>query len=361
MLAILTLMHFAVDGVCAAELYLYELAEPDWLQVLFVFGLYNAAAFGFQWLAGLALDLRPAFRPALALSVCLLALGCIGAFGAPLRAGLLGAGNCLFHAAGGAWVLSRHPSTYSEPGIFVSSGAVGLALGLAGMIAPAVFLALCAVCAGFACWGMGRVPAQIPMSPAEAAPGEPASDEAALAKTSGGRLVPFLLGGCVLVLLACVVLRGFGGGGRCPGLPLLFPCVFALGKACGGLVCDRFGLKATALAVFLLCFLALQFGGLVPALLLAFAFNMTMPLTLRLAHWCFPKAPGLIFGLAAGCLLPGYFFKDALALPPQAMAVLVFLGLFLAGSTLARFGRLPARPARTSAKARPNGACGAGE
>ena len=161
--------------------------------------------------------------------------------------------------------------------------------------------------------------------------------------------------------LACVVLRGFGGGGRCPGLPLLFPCVFALGKACGGLVCDRFGLKATALAVFLLCFLALQFGGLVPALLLAFAFNMTMPLTLRLAHWCFPKAPGLIFGLAAGCLLPGYFFKDALALPPQAMAVLVFLGLFLAGSTLARFGRLPARPARTSAKARPNGACGAGE
>jgi MFS family permease len=77
MLFILTLMHFAVDGVCAAELYLYELAEPDWLQVLFVFGLYNFTAFGFQWLAGLALDRHPAFRSALVLAVCLLGLGLV--------------------------------------------------------------------------------------------------------------------------------------------------------------------------------------------------------------------------------------------------------------------------------------------
>ena len=345
MLFILTLMHFAVDGVCAAELYLYELAEPDWLQVLFVFGLYNFTAFGFQWLAGLALDRRPAFRSALVLAVCLLGLGTADAFGAPLQAGLLGAGNCLFHAAGGSWVLRRHPATFAEPGIFVSSGAVGLALGLAGMVPPAVFLIVCAVCAACACRGMGRSAEDAGLASA----GQTSSGQTSAGQASAGRHVPVLLGGCVLVLLACVVLRGFGGAGRCPGLPLLFPCVFALGKAAGGLVCDRIGLRGTVLAVFLLSFLALQASGLVPALLLAFAFNMTMPLTLRLAHWCFPALPGLVFGLAAGCLLPGYFFRDAFAMPPQAMAACVFLGLTLAGCALARFGRLPGRPAGAGA------------
>ena len=331
MLLLLTLMHFAVDGVCAAELYLYELAEPDWLQVLFVFGLYNFTAFGFQWLAGLALDARPRFRTALALAACLLGLGTAGAFGAPAQAVLLGAGNCLFHAAGGAWVLRRFPATYSQPGIFVSSGAVGLALGLSGMVPASVFLALSAGCAAGCC----LLPARLRTVPAACAAGPAGASRASSWK------IRLLLAGCALVLLGCVVLRGFGGGGRVPGLPLLFPCAFALGKAAGGLVCDRIGLRNTALAVFLLSFLALQFTGLVPALLLAFAFNMTMPLTLRLAHWCFPALPGLMFGLAAGCLLPGYFFKDSFAMPPQAMAVLVFLGLSLAGFLLARFGRPP--------------------
>jgi hypothetical protein len=38
----------------------------------------------------------------------------------------------------------------------------------------------------------------------------------------------------------------------------------------------------------------------------------------------------MMFGLAAGCLLPGVFFKG-FSIPPQAMAVLQFLCLTAAG------------------------------
>ena len=73
----------------------------------------------------------------------------------------------------------------------------------------------------------------------------------------------------------------------------MFPCVFALGKAAGGVLCDYVGYPKTILAIFLLGFFALQGEGLIFALLLAFAFNLTMPLTLRLLHRCAPARPGL--------------------------------------------------------------------
>ena len=109
---------------------------------------------------------------------------------------------------------------------------------------------------------------------------------------------------------------------------MLFPCVFALGKALGGWCSDRIGFQHTIVLIFLLGFLALQGGGLLSAVLLALAFNMTMPLPLRLAHWCSPSHPGLMFGLAAGCLLPGAFFYDSFHMPPHAMIVIQFLCLF---------------------------------
>ena len=94
------------------------------------------------------------------------------------------------------------------------------------------------------------------------------------------------------------------------------------------------------LAIFLLGFFALQGEGLAFAVLLAFAFNMTMPLTLRLAHRCNPAYPGLMFGLAAGCLLPGAFYPGAVFIPASAMVVLQFLCLCLVGYILRRFGRM---------------------
>ena len=72
------------------------------------------------------------------------------------------------------------------------------------------------------------------------------------------------------------------------------------------------------------------------------AFNMTMPLTLRLVHWCKPRYPGMMFGLAAGCLLPGVFYKG-FSIPPQGMAVLQFLCLAAAGWLLRKNMEIGAR------------------
>ena len=314
-LPLATLMHLTVDGVCAANLARYALAEPLLAPILFHFGLYTLVAFGGQWAAGWWLDRRPAhITPAFVLAPLLLAAGSLTGFGIAWQAVLLGLGNCLFHAAGGALVL-RSTRSFGEPGVFVSSGAVGLALGLNSLCGVGVFLAL----------GLITGAALAALLHARGLPEVARHDAAMEAATTP------LMALAALLLLACVVLRGANGGGGASDYVLLFPCVFALGKVLGGLCGDRLGYQNTALLIFLLGFVALQGEGLAPALLLALAWNMTMPLTLRLLHRARPGQPGLMFGLAAGCLLPGYFFREHLSVLPTLLLVLQFLALTLAG------------------------------
>ncbi|MBR5998361.1 MAG: hypothetical protein IK027_04570 [Deltaproteobacteria bacterium] len=317
-LGLATLLHFAVDGVCAANLARYAWAEPRLEPILFYFGLYNLIAFGGQWAVGWWLDCRPRhIAPSLGVSPLLLAAGCLSGPGILWQTVFLALGNCLFHSAGGSMVL-RGSQSFGAPGIFVSSGALGLALGLNGFCGAVPFLLVC-LAAGGALAALLHV---------RGLPEMPFPDTEALRNVH--RLVLVF---AVLLLLACVVLRGANGGGA-SGYVLLFPCIFVLGKVLGGLCADRFGYVRTIVAIFLLSFLALQWQGLVPALLLALAWNMTMPLTLRLLHRCCPAHPGLMFGLAAGCLLPGYFFREYLSVLPGLLVVLQFLALFLAGRFL---------------------------
>ena len=328
-LPLCTLMHFAVDGVCAATLAVYALAEPRLEPIILYFGLYTGVAFGGQWLAGWLLDRHPErLRPALAPAVVLLGLGTMSGLGIFTQCLLLGLGNCLFHAAAGALVLRRFRG-FTEPGVFVASGAVGLALGLNGFCGALPFWVIAAACAtALIVWPGQKTTETVVLSAAPA--------EAAASPDPWSKWAPAALVCSALLLLGCVVLRGAAGGGGAAPHVLLFPCVFALGKALGGVCCDRMGYKKTVLLIFLMGFLALQWQGLVPALILALAFNMTMPLTLRLLHRCRPSRPGLMFGLAAGCLLPGYFFPEAFAAPVQALVVLQFLALMLAGVLIFR-------------------------
>ena len=68
-----------------------------------------------------------------------LGLGTQSALGIQTQTLLLGIGNSVFHVAAGSLVLRRY-TTYKELGIFVSSGAVGLALGLNCIVGPYPFL-----------------------------------------------------------------------------------------------------------------------------------------------------------------------------------------------------------------------------
>ena len=315
-LPLLTLAHFCVDGVCGAVLAAYAFSEPYLEPIVYYFGLYNLIAFGGQWCAGWFFDKRPrTILPALFVAAGFLSVGLVSSLPVWLWVCCMGVGNCVFHAAAGSFVL-RNFDGFSAPGIFVSGGALGLGLGL-GQFCPAwIFFVLYLAAVVFIAKG-GIVFEAGSFAPQE----EKSAPTAALL-------------GCGAALLLCVVLRGFGGGGTAGAPPLLFPCVFTLGKAAGGVLCDRIGYRRTILAIFLLGFFALQGEGLQFSILLAFAFNLTMPLTLRLLHRCAPARPGMTFGLAADCLLPGAFCPGAVFVSAAAMIVLQFLCLYFAGRVL---------------------------
>ncbi len=328
-LTLLTLLHFMVDGICGAALAEYAVNQPFMEPILYYFGLYNAFAFGTQWLTGSLFDRRPnLLRSSFLFAAAALAAGTVSDFGIGVQAVLLGIGNSVFHAAAGGYVLRRY-ETYKELGIFVSSGAIGLALGLNCMVGVYPFAAACTALSLAATWRLFRA------DDASAGSNRPAGISGKGTAENGveGRGTTGAVAASLVLLLGCVVLRGLGSGTAYSPYVMLFPCVFAAGKALGGILCDRAGYKSTILIIFLLCFVALQRSGLAASVLLVLAFNMTMPLTLRLAHWCNPKYPGLMFGLAAGCLLPGVYFHGFF-IAPQAMAVLQFLCLAAAGYLL---------------------------
>lgn len=322
MLSVLTLLHFSVDGVCAAVLASYALAEMDYAAIVFYFSLYNLIAFGGQWLAGLVLDRKTGWiAGSFAVATGMLGLAMFQATGIMVQTILLGLGNCIFHVAGGSLVLRSYDRTFRELGIFVSSGAIGLALGLNSYV-PAYCFWLANLLGTM--WLLLRA---WPLAARQIA--KPCSAAAQESGRHPASSFALLVG--PLALLLCVVLRGFAGSGDPQAPVLLFPLVFATGKVLGGLVCDWCGYRKTVLLIFVTGCIALQLpDSLFGLALLTLAFNMTMPLTLRLLHWGRVTSPGAMFGLAAGCLLPGAFFSTFFYLPPAAMLTIQFLGLLLA-------------------------------
>lgn len=148
MLILCTVLHFSVDGVCGAVLAEYAVYEEIFSMVVYYFGLYSVIAFGLQWITGLILDRRKDFViHALVLAPVFLASGMITGLGIFWQAVLLGIGNCLFHVSAGILILERYTG-FKEPGIFVSSGALGLALGLQEFVSAFAFEAVCAVFTG---------------------------------------------------------------------------------------------------------------------------------------------------------------------------------------------------------------------
>ncbi len=319
-LTVLSVAHFCVDMACAALFFgRLDRSAHWWLYMV----LYNACAFALQLPLGLLADRLNRNLPFAAVGCGLVAMS-FPLTGFPLLAALVcGLGNGMFHVGGGLEVLND--SDRAAPlGVFVSPGAVGLYLGTVG--APlllrcswAMPLLLILTGAGLLIGKNTLISSNAPLS-------------ISLPKGDGLPLI------CLFLVVA---LRSLLSGGAfstgLADLPGLVPVLcFAFGKAAGGLLGDRLGLRRTAV---------LSLGTAAALLLLPrgygtlfslFLFNMTMPLTLLEAARLLPGAKGTAFGLLTCALFVGMlprFGGLAPALPGYAWAglVLLSLGLLWAG------------------------------
>lgn len=281
--------HFLVDFSCALVLLGRAVPGGDPFVLLL---LYNFLAFAVQMPLGLLAD--RAGRPHLfAAAGCLLAAlaWVLPGMAAALAAGM---GNALFHVGGGVDTLHREGGKYGALGVFVSPGAFGITLGAlwaaqAGAWALPVGLALVLFAAAILFFCPVSPPRTVDLSPLR------------VPKTAAALACLFLV----------VVLRSYAG---CVlAFPwkgeyvLLFTACVAGGKALGGLLADKFGLRRAAVGSLLLgagLFLLsdLPAAGLAAVLL----FNMTMPLTLGLAAKALPGGRGFAFGLCTFALFLGF-------------------------------------------------------
>ena len=312
-----TLGHFFTDAACALVVF----SATHSIQRAFIYFLaYNFLAFCLQPVAGLVLDKFKRIQPVhyIALAFILLITGFVPFLGVWEKIFFVGIGNCLFHTGGGTIILNTSGKKMAPLGSFVSSGAVGLTLGtLLASFEPAHLV--CMVC----------------LLVLEIANLDPSEDKPA--RKSG-----HIHWQVALLLCLCIAIRSFMGFiplatfTKTPAIILLITCSVVAGKALGGLLCDKWGIRRVAtistlaaIGLFLFSFHNPYLWAVVQMIV-----NLSMPITLYLIYRSMPHLPAFSFGLAASFLCVGFLgtlpFKG-LTIHPACFLILFIanLGLIL--------------------------------
>ena len=312
LIGVSAVMHFLMDGMCICCLYLLAEAYCDsWgaygdRMSLGAILTYNVLAFMSQPLTGLMAD-RMAHRHWLLFASALLMTMAVGAAMLPLMAEwalvtvavLLGAGNSLFHVWGGKQTVVKMGNDMRALGVFVSTGALGLAVGAvfcSWALVAGMLLAFVALGIAYVRWDGASPHVQVSAGLRVAA------------------MTPVTIGALVVMLMLCVGYRSFAGEvlssgiTKTQGLILVIGLVAMLGKMAGGWIARWMGILKSVMVILAgvaLCFL-LRSELLWVLLSGIFLMNCTMPITLYLANLLLPRREGLAFGLLAAALIPGY-------------------------------------------------------
>lgn len=376
LVGISALLHFLVDGLCICCLYLL-VCDFATFDIIRYFVVYNVLAFLTQPLTGYMVDRVEHKHWVLLASVLLLTLAVLFVLvhnhwsncSPPFREGvglllpfmewlvavLLGLGNSLFHVWGGQQVAVQTRNDMRSLGVFVSTGAFGLAVGGVFASWPLLFCLLAGlVVAPFLylkdCHGDRLIDANTDIQ----SPPLPYG-----CGGIRGWLVLFLL----LVIIAFVAFRSsittvfITGIGTGRAAILLAGFLAMSGKAFGGFLCRWTGLwrgaaamlVVTAVAFFLSPFSLISsfvhshFSFSIASLGL-FAISCTMPVTLYLANKLLPGREGLSFGLLAAALMPGYLLAtgegSSLLISLFPFSDLLPYGVALIGTILIELGVL---------------------
>ena len=315
------LLHFLVDGLCICCLYLATVGKMD---IVTTYVTYNVLAFLTQPLTGWWADWMRQRHWMLLGSVLLLTLGVAACQLSTINeqfimptAVLLGIGNSLFHVWGGKQVAVNTGNDIRALGVFVSTGAFGLAVG--GVLASwsLLYVFLLSICV----LAIQTLQAQTLPSPSLQGGSSISINEKTselghhplpVGRVRGGSVVR---GGSIILLIMLVVAgRSFTGEAfttditKDAMLILLLGATSMAGKMAGGWLVKSMGIwKALLLMVVgtILCFLGkdLHIAVMLTGL---FLINCTMPVTLYWANTLLKGYEGLAFGLLAAALIPGY-------------------------------------------------------
>ena len=294
-LILLSMMHFAIDGLCAFLVF-SEIYPNNPQQAAFVFFAYNILAFVTQSPVGIIIDKFNKPKIFLSISIAAMLLGYLLCDFWIISVVLIGLSNSLFHVAGGKYVTDKSGNDISHLGIFVSTGAIGLVLGqkyLSFTFLPYIFFAVLIVCG-------------LLIILSEDSETKPYSEK--YDKPDASTLA-------LLAVIAVVAIRSFVGKVVSPDFALsghiflIMSVATALGKAMGGICSMWIGVRPTtyiSMGVAAVC-LTLGTGSMPLFILGIFAFNFSMPITLYYANILLKGKEGFAFGTLAAALTPGYF------------------------------------------------------
>lgn len=328
-----SVQHFLVDGVCICCLYLLAEAYGDYwgaygdrISVGAIL-TYNILAFMSQPLTGLLAD-RMVHRHWLLLSSALLLTAAVAiawllisnlSFAGKVDGLILlvaipiGAGNSLFHVWGGKQAVVKTGNDIRALGVFVSTGALGLAIGAvfcSWALLYALLLGFVVLSIAYVRWDTGEQALCAPQ----------ASHSNASPLVSLKAMSSVTIWTLVVMLMLCVCYRSFAGEVFSKGITksqsliLTIAAVAMFGKMAGGWIARWMGILKSLMVILAgvaLCFVFKS--NLVWVLLLGiFLMNCTMPITLYLANLLLPKREGLAFGLLAAALIPGWLLATYL-------------------------------------------------
>lgn len=321
-LAIYSILHMCVDGVCAFGMFrCFVSGESGYLAIL----VYNFCAFALQMPFGLLLDViggntsAKRYCPIVDMAALCASLGVVLTLvGACTNPAILGIGNALFHVGGGVGTIreDRAGSRKGQDlGVFVAPGALGLYIGtLLGKQGAAVGVSatVCGMVVLMICLMVLLLVKSVPAMQKSA---ERRRKVMPYTKTPEQYTAMSALG-LAAVTICCflvVVLRSY------VGMAVTFPwkttmvmstlavlCVVA-GKMAGGFCSARVGQHKT-IWISLLCAAVCFALGSIPlfGLLALFFFHMTMPVTLYMLAEAMPKMSGFAFGLLTFGLFLGF-------------------------------------------------------
>ncbi len=321
--------HLLVDFACGYILYaMYTEGEIEAASVAGLFMLYNLLAFATQHVFGVIADkIRSNGRVFAVIGIITTSSGLFIESNNPeLTVCLIGLGNACFHVGGGIDALCESRGM-TRAGIFVSTGALGIAFGCKFgeklFLSPMHYIAML-IFAAVAVWVFCKGDRHTIKSP-EATESEKGK---MTAKTIISASLPALL-----LLIFAVLIRSYAGFAavRPESNSTLITIVIAAaafaGKFAGGILADLLGARRVGTASLLLCVPLFYLGAESNLFFLAatFFFNIAMPITLVGAARKLPGHEGFVFGLTTLALFIGYFINTVV--PVEASLAIILIPL----------------------------------